>query len=249
MNTPSSTVPVVSLRGVSKRYRSNGHEYAALACVDFDARAGRLALLLGPSGSGKTTLLTVAAGFVEATEGTVSLFGRAPAAYRDGDLQRLRASRIGFVFQTFLLIDALTVAENIALQLRFSGRRGASVQRRTMEALEHVDIAALADKRPPQLSHGERQRAAIARALATGAELLIADEPTASLDRAQGEAIIRLLHSCAADDGVCVIVASHDAHLRDFAHDIHQLEHGRIVTPEVLVPSGTRRPPHPRGLP
>lgn len=255
MNAPSSTVPVVSLtapvvslRGIGKRYRSNGHEYTALAGIDFDAHAGRLALLLGPSGSGKTTLLTVAAGFVEATEGTVSLFGHAPAAYRDGDLQRLRASRIGFVFQTFLLIDALTVAENIALQLRFSGRRGETIRRRAMEALEHVDIAGLADKRPPQLSHGERQRAAIARALATGAELLIADEPTASLDRTQGEAIIRLLHSCAADDGVCVIVASHDPRLRDFAHDIHHLENGRMVTPETVVPPGHNVPPNPRGV-
>lgn len=228
MNATRSMAPVVSLRGIEKRYHSHGNEYTALAGIDFDAHAGRLALLLGPSGSGKTTLLTIAAGFVEPTAGTVELFGHAPVAYRDGGLQRLRASRIGFVFQTFLLIDALSVAENIDLQLRFAGVRGAALRRRTLEALAHVGIAALADKRPLELSHGERQRAAIARALAAGAELLIADEPTASLDRTQGEAIIRLLHACATESGACVIVASHDPRLRDFADDIHHLENGRI---------------------
>ena len=228
MSAPAAYRPAVRLRGVSKRYQAQGHAYQALSDVDFDAGPGTVSLLLGPSGSGKTTLLTITAGFVAPSEGTVELFGRPLDRHRPADLQEMRASRIGFIFQTFLLIDALSVQENITLQLRFAGIRGGAARRTALEALDRVGIAALARKRPAQLSHGERQRAAIARALAVGADLLIADEPTASLDGARGEEIIRLLHSCAAETNACVIVASHDPRLRDFADDIHYLENGRI---------------------
>lgn len=229
MNASSSGEVVVRLRGVSKRFVSHGNVYEALTDVNLEARAGGLTLLLGPSGSGKTTLLTIAAGFVAPTSGTVELFGVRLEQYGDGRLQRMRASRMGFIFQTFLLIDALTVSENIELQLRFSGMRGAEVRRRAHEALVRVGIAHLSGKRPAELSHGERQRAAIARSLATEAGLLLADEPTASLDTRQGEAIIRLLHSCAVDAHACVIVASHDTRLRAYADAIHRLDNGRLA--------------------
>lgn len=220
--------PAVALRGVTKVYRSHGIATAALNGVDLEARGGELHLLLGPSGSGKTTLLTIAAGFVAPTSGTVALFGRDAGAYAPRELQRLHAAGIGFIFQTFLLIDALTAEENVLLQLRFAGVESRAARQRALEAMERAGITHCAARRPTELSHGERQRVAIARAIASGARLLIADEPTASLDGAQGEAIIRLLHACAQDLGSCVLVASHDTRLRASADVIHMLENGRI---------------------
>ena len=232
MNARTKMEPPLRLRGVTKRFEAAGNVYTALEGIDFTAGSGKLALLLGPSGSGKTTLLTVAAGFVGPTAGEVELFGTPLASYRPRALQQLRASRIGFVFQTFLLIDALSVAENVLLQLRFAGVSAQQARRRVQDALERVGIAELAGKRPTELSHGERQRIAIARALAIDAAVLIADEPTASLDSTQGERIIRMLHGYAEERGKCVLVASHDLRLRDYAHEICHMENGRIVRRE-----------------
>ncbi len=220
---------MVRLRGISKRYISHGNEYPALVDINLDASPGQLLLLLGPSGSGKTTLLTIAAGFVAPSSGTVELFGRTLEGYSARKLQTIRAARIGFIFQSFLLIEALTAAENIDLQLRFAGLKNATARERTAAALDRVGIPQLAGKRPAELSHGERQRVAIARALAIDADLLIADEPTASLGTEQGAAIIRLLHSCASDLKKCVLVASHDLRLREYADEIHFMDSGRIT--------------------
>jgi putative ABC transport system ATP-binding protein len=232
MTRHEANTPAVRLCGISKSYVSQGNEYTALSGIDLDAFPGQMLLLLGPSGSGKTTLLTIAAGFVAPGSGTVELFGRTLEGYSMSQLQALRAAKIGFVFQTFLLIDALTAAENIALQLRFAGLRNADVRSRTLAALERVGIPQFAGKRPLELSHGERQRVAIARALAIDADVLIADEPTASLGAEQGEAIIRLLHSCAADLNKCVLVASHDLRLRAYADVLHFMDSGRITASE-----------------
>jgi putative ABC transport system ATP-binding protein len=232
MTRHDASTPAVRLRGISKTFVSQGNEYTALTDIYLDAYPGQLQMLLGPSGSGKTTLLTIAAGFVAPCSGVVELFGRTLDGYSARQLQALRASRIGFVFQTFLLIDALTAAENIDLQLRFAGVRNADARGRTLDALERVGIPQLAGKRPPELSHGERQRVAIARALAIDADLLIADEPTASLGTEQGEAIIRLLHFCAANLKKCVLVASHDLRLRAYADVLYSMDSGRITASE-----------------
>ncbi len=229
MTRSSKRITAIRLRGVSKRYESNGRAYPALTDVDFEAYRGNLHLLLGPSGSGKTTLLTVAAGFVAPTAGSVEIFGEALYGRDPGELQLLRAATIGFIFQSFLLIDGLSVAENVALQLRFAGVTNGAARRRTREALERVGIDGLAEKRPAELSHGERQRIAIARALAIDADVLIADEPTASLDAEQGESIIRFLHTCATDLYKCVIVASHDLRLRPYADEVVTMVGGRIA--------------------
>jgi len=228
MRAQSVHTPVLHLSGVSKHYHSNGNTYSALQDIELTLFRGQLSLLLGPSGSGKTTLLTIAAGFVRPTAGTVDLFGSALAGYSTKTLQLLRARHIGFVFQTFLLIDALTVIDNVLLQLRFSGLKKPEARKRAVDALAQVGIADLAGKCPLELSHGERQRVAIARALAVDADFLVADEPTASLDMQQGENIISLLHSCASALNKCVLVASHDVRLRAYADHIHWLDNGRM---------------------
>jgi putative ABC transport system ATP-binding protein len=220
---------VVKLDCVSKIFGSNGNRTFAVRDVSLEASCGELVLLLGPSGSGKTTLLTLMAGLVEPTSGTVSIFGENIEDYTSGQLQRLRATRIGFVFQTFHLIDSLNVIENVALVLRFAGKTRTQAKRRARELLEQFHIEHLFRKFPANLSQGEKQRVAVARAIANGAELIIADEPTASLETKQGFDIIRLLHEYAKERNRCVIVASHDLRIVEFADRVLRLEDG-VVT-------------------
>ena len=224
---------VVELNRVSKIYYSRGSKTDALTGIDFSSRKGELILLLGPSGSGKTTMLTIIAGFNQPTEGNVYLFGKNINNYTKPELQRLRAQRIGFIFQSFLLIDALTVYENVELVLKFSQRNRSNTKRKALDALDRIGISSLAQKSPAELSHGERQRVSIARAFANNSDLLIADEPTASLETKQGEDIIRLLHSYASEFKKCVIVASHDLRLKTLADKIHHIENGILVHSEI----------------
>lgn len=239
MNQLAAYPPVVSMHNVSKAYVSHGNAYTALVNIDLAVSRGQLSLILGPSGSGKTTLLAIAAGFVAATSGRVRLFGRSLDGYSASELQLLRARNIAFIFQTFLLIDALTVAENIELQLHFAGLVKQEARSRTRAALVRVGIPHLAGKRPFELSHGERQRVTIARAVASDAELLIADEPTASLDTQQSADIISLLHTCAADLNKCVLIASHDRRLCEYADVTHILDDGCFIDTSQLIHAGT----------
>ncbi len=224
----------VEMQSVSKVYESHSRKYSALTEVSLSASRGKLLLLLGPSGSGKTTLLTIAAGFTEPTGGNVNLFGKNINEYSPKELQTLRAEKIGFVFQSFLLIDALNVYENVELVLHFSKKYKANKRNKVYEALSQVGIRHLSEKRPFELSHGEKQRTAIARAFANDADLLIADEPTASLETKQGEEIISLLHSFANEYNKSVIVASHDVRLKHSADKIYYLENGKIIKKEHL---------------
>lgn len=224
---------IVELKKISKIYYSRGCKTDALTGIDFSSRKGELILLLGPSGSGKTTMLTIIAGFNQPTEGNVYLFGKNINNYTQPELQRLRAEKIGFIFQAFLLLDALTVYENVELVLKFSQRNRSNTKRKALDALDRIGISSLAQKSPDELSHGERQRVSIARAFANNADLLIADEPTASLETKQGEEIIRLLHSYASVFKKCVIVASHDLRLKTLADKIYHIENGILVHSEI----------------
>jgi putative ABC transport system ATP-binding protein len=223
---------VIKLLGVSKVYANHSNKYFALENVNLTVSKGELVLLLGPSGSGKTTLLTIAAGFTKPTSGEVLLFGKKMQEYSQKNLQLTRAQKIGFIFQTFLLIDTLSVYANVELVLRFSKNKLSDKKEITCNALEKVGMLNLAKKRPGELSHGERQRTAIARAFANDADLLIADEPTASLESKQGEEIIRLLHSYVSELNKCVVVASHDFRLKPLADRIINIENGRIKSDE-----------------
>jgi putative ABC transport system ATP-binding protein len=160
------------------------------------------------------------------------LFAKNIENYSHSELQHIRAEKIGFIFQTFLLIEALNVYENVELVLRFSKKNSRSKRDRTFESLNKVGISHLAKKRPAELSHGEKQRTAIARAFANDADLLIADEPNASLGAKQGEEIISLLCHYASELNKCVIVASHDLRLKPFADKIINIENGRITSSE-----------------
>jgi putative ABC transport system ATP-binding protein len=231
--------PVVRLDNVSKVFGSRERATAAVRDVSLQACAGELILLLGPSGSGKTTLLTLMAGLSRPTAGRVRLFGRFIDDYTPRDLQALRARRVGFVFQTFLLLDSLTALENVAMVLRFNGHSGQKCRRLARALLERFEVAHLSSAFPRTMSQGEKQRVAIARALANDADLIIADEPTGSLETGQGLAIIRLLHGQARERKTCVVAASHDLRLAEFADRIIRLEDGRIGAGKPSVaPSG-----------
>lgn len=220
---------IVQLQNVSKVYNGNEVKTAGIKEISLTASLGELLLILGPSGSGKTTLLTLIAGLIEPTEGKVLIFNRNIKEYSKSELQLIRATKIGFVFQTFLLIESLTVAENIKMVLTFASVQNDKIKLRIRELLETFGIDNLADKVPSKLSQGEKQRAALARAIANNADLILADEPTASLESQQGFEIIKLLHSYAKNEKKCVIVVSHDLRITEFADRILRIEDGRIV--------------------
>jgi len=220
---------IVSIRNVSKLYKINEHSSVGVKDINFEAKLGELVLFLGPSGSGKTTLLTLIAGLLQPSEGKISLFKKQIDSYSSAELQRLRAEKIGFIFQTFLLIDALTALQNIELVLRFALKSKKEAKRIATNLLKELEIDYLSDKLPTTMSQGEKQRVAVARAIANNSELILADEPTASLDGANGIIIIELLYKYAAQNNKCVIVVSHDLRLKKYADRIIKLEDGKIV--------------------
>lgn len=219
---------IISLKGVSKSYKVNEHVSFGVRDIDFEAKPGELVLLLGPSGSGKTTLLTLIAGLLKPSEGSIKLFDKPVESYSAVALQKLRAGKIGFIFQTFLLIDALTSSQNIELVIQFNHKSGKEARKISGDILRKLRIDYLASKLPSTMSQGEKQRVAIARAVANDAGLILADEPTASLDTENGLAIIELLGSFAKNNK-CVIVASHDLRLMKHADRIVYLDNGRIA--------------------
>ena len=219
---------IILLRNVSKIYRINEHTSWGVKDIDFKAKPGELVLLLGPSGSGKTTLLTLIAGLLRPSEGSIRLFGNPIESYSNAELQSLRARKIGFIFQTFLLIDALTSSQNIELVMKFNSKQKREARKTTKALLKDLRIEYLADKLPASMSQGEKQRVAVARAVANNAELILADEPTASLDNENGSIIIELLSSFAGNNK-CVIVASHDLRLKKYADRIINLDNGMII--------------------
>lgn len=220
---------IVCVEKLNKVYRSNSHKSTGVKNISLNIARGEILLLLGPSGSGKTTLLTLIAGLLEPTSGEVLLFGKNISGMNTKELQLLRAKRMGFIFQTFLLIDSLNTVQNIELVLRFAGMEKKRIRERVLNLLKQFEIEELAFKSTVSLSQGEKQRVAVARAIANDADLILADEPTASLETTQGMIIIDLLHSYAKERNKCVIVASHDLRLKEYADRIIYLKDGEII--------------------
>jgi predicted ABC-type transport system involved in lysophospholipase L1 biosynthesis ATPase subunit len=199
---------LLRLEGVTKRFRRGSEEVTALGGVDLDLEPGEFLGLVGPSGSGKSTLLHLAGGLDRPDAGRVLLDGRDLAALSVGDRALLRRREIGFVFQFFHLIPTLTVAENVELPLILDGAR--SRDGVTRELIERVGLGGRAEHLPGELSGGEMQRAAIARALVARPRLILADEPTGNLDSATGTQILDLLCAQVADAGAALVVVTHD---------------------------------------
>jgi putative ABC transport system ATP-binding protein len=224
--------PLVTLRGVSRTYpapRGAAAPRPALRDVDCDLAPGTATLVMGPSGSGKTTLLTVAAALQRPSAGTVRLFGRDVFAWTPREMQKLRATHIAFVFQAFLLVETMTIEDNVRVACRFAGMGGREAARRAADALARLGLAECAHRYPDQASHGEQQRAVIARAMVTGARLVVADEPTASLDAEQGAAVMGALRQMVDERGACLLVASHDVRLSRWADRVLRLDDGALA--------------------
>lgn len=228
MKAPEN-IELAAMYGVTKVYNRGRNNVPALTNVSFRAVAGELILLLGPSGSGKSTMLTLLAGLQKPSEGSVTLFGKNVDLYPSGELQKLRARRIGFIFQTFHLIDSLTVLENVMLVMRFAGMGRRESRSRAIQYLERFEIKQYAGDTPVHLSQGEKQRVAVARALAGDAGLIIGDEPTGSLASNQGMEIVRLISESVRQDNRCAVIASHDERISAFATRVIRLSDGRIT--------------------
>ncbi|MEV6346307.1 ABC transporter ATP-binding protein [Actinoplanes sp. NPDC051851] len=217
----------VELRAVTRRYGHGENAITALDTVDARFDPGTFTAVMGPSGSGKSTLLHSAAGLDRVTSGEVLIDGTAVAGLSERALTRLRRSRVGFVFQAFNLIPALTAAQNVVLPLRLAGRRPAPGEVAAM--LAEVGLADRAGHRPAELSGGQQQRVAIARALVTRPAVVFADEPTGALDARSGAEVLRLLRSTVDRHGQTVVMVTHDPVAAAHADRVLFLADGRVV--------------------
>ena len=221
--------PLLEARALTKHYEQGTVSVAAVDSVSFSLRAGETALIIGPSGSGKSTLLSMLGCILRPTSGAIFLAGREVSGLSDRELPRIRRRCFGFVFQSFHLFPFLTARENVETALRLRKVPAASRRRRSIDLLGDCGLEQRMEFCPASLSGGEKQRVAIARALAGDPFILLADEPTASLDSANGDMIFKMLRGFAQQKGKAVLMASHDPKARDFADSVYNLVDGRIA--------------------
>jgi putative ABC transport system ATP-binding protein len=218
-------VAVLELRGVSKAFRQGSDEVRVLDHVGLSIAPGEFCSLVGPSGSGKSTLLHLAGGIDEPDEGEVLVQGVDLGSLNASARARLRRHRIGFVFQFFQLLPALTVKENVELPLTFDGRRDTSAP----DLLDRLGLGEKASRLPGELSGGEMQRVAIARALVAGAPLILADEPTGNLDAATGGEVLDLLTEQVRRAGAALLLVTHDLAAAERADRVLSLDDGHLL--------------------
>ena len=223
---------IIEAHGLKRYYRRGSETVKALDGVDVTIRAGEIVAVLGPSGCGKTTLINLLSCLDAPTEGTLFVAGKSVAGLSEDQLVDVRRGVLGFVFQQFSLIPTLTVAENVELPLMFLSRR--PDPRRTRELLKMVGLTNRASHLPRELSGGEMQRVAIARALIVDPKILVADEPTGNLDKATGESIISLFKHLAREQGLAILLTTHNVAFGYEADRVITLEDGRIVKEENL---------------
>jgi putative ABC transport system ATP-binding protein len=231
-NGPTGARIAVEICGISKHFGTGERRVAALKEVDWEVHAGQLSLIVGPSGCGKTTLLSVIAGILNADEGSVTIFGQEVSAMSDRARTRFRARHIGFVFQQYNLLPALTAAENAAIPLVIAGYSKAKAVDRAKAVLSTLGMGKKAESLPNQLSGGQQQRVAIARALVHEPSLLVCDEPTAALDHETGLGVMELLREAAVKPDRAVVVVTHDNRVFSFGERIAHMDDGRIVEVE-----------------
>lgn len=221
--------PIVRLEQVSKRYVDDPDTTAALHDVTLTIEAGEFLGIMGQSGSGKTTLLNLVGGLDRSFRGTIEVLGRDLAKLGDGEISRLRNESIGFVFQAYHLLSTRTCGENIALPALFRSQPLPNLEARIDEVLGKVGLLDRKQDRPTSLSGGQKQRIAIARALLLKPRILLCDEPTGNLDQRTGGELIETLAGLATDDGVTVVIVTHEEHVAERCDRIIRLRNGQVV--------------------
>ncbi|WP_046256119.1 ABC transporter ATP-binding protein [Mycobacteroides chelonae] len=224
--------PVLQLENVEHQYGSGDAAVQALRGLDLTVSPGEVVLVVGPSGGGKTTALLVMGLLLTPGSGMVRIGGQDVSELGERERARIRLERLGFLFQEYNLLNALTSAENVALPLRYAGVGKVAAMSRARELLTELGLAHRTEHRPPALSGGEKQRVAAARALVARPGLVLADEPTANLDSATGKKVAEQLADAARTQGAAVVIVTHDLRLTDIADRVLHLEDGVLLEKE-----------------
>ncbi len=225
----------VECRDIQMRFREGEGWRNVLRGVNLQIRSGELTIIAGPSGCGKTTLLSILGGALAHTGGTLDVFGRRLSSMRPSQMAGFRRRHIGFIFQHYHLVPALTAVENAAMPLIIAGTPAAKACAAARREFERLDIGHIADRLPKRLSGGQQQRVAIARALVHRPELILCDEPTAALDSRAGETVMEILKEIAAQESRAVIVVTHDQRVFSFADRLIELEDGLVIADHNLT--------------
>ena len=233
-----SNEPVVKAHGIVKELGQGAGKVKALKGVSLELQPGELTLLMGPSGSGKTTLLSILGCILTPTEGTLSIAGEATEGLSPEGLADLRRRHVGFVFQSYNLFPTLNAIENVRLALDVRGEKYGDTVIKAETALREVGLAHRLRSFPGNMSGGEQQRVAVARALASKPSIILADEPTAALDSENGHAVMELLSDIAKDESRAVLAVTHDPRTHAYADRIVRIEDGKIIDDEHRVTSG-----------
>jgi putative ABC transport system ATP-binding protein len=239
--TPNVTANIgmaLTARGLVKRFRAGRNSVEILKGVDFSARHGQVTMVMGPSGSGKSTLIAALSGLLKPDEGAVSALGDDLWGRGRGRIDLFRLQHCGFIFQGFNLFPALTALQQVTTVLKYQGLSNREARRVAEEALDEVGLRTRMHQRPGELSGGEKQRIAIARAIAKRPALLFADEPTSALDGENGQIVIALLRRAAVEHHAAVICVTHDPRLEAFADSVVHMEDGRIQRPRATLAAG-----------
>ena len=235
----AATTPI-ALEDVSYAYGKGALEKQILFDIGTRIEGGEIVILTGPSGSGKTTLLTLIGALRSAQKGSVKVLGQELLNASEKALIKVRR-QIGYIFQSHNLLDSLTIHQNVQMALQLGGVKGAEARQRITQVLERVGLAEHEHKFPGELSGGQKQRAGIARALVNRPQIVLADEPTASLDKQSGRDVVDLIQDLAREDGSAVILVTHDNRILDVADRILHLEDGRMKSLSEVVSEGTSR--------
>ncbi len=222
-------MPLLDLKEITKEYKLGETVVRALRGLDLSIEEGEIVAIMGPSGSGKSTLMHIIGALDTPSNGAAFLDGQDLERLKEKQLVALRGKKIGFVFQTFNLIQTLTAQQNVELPMIFQGIRRAERAQRAKELLVKVGLADRVRHKPSELSGGERQRVAIGRALANDPEIILADEPTGNLDTESGGAILEMLKGLRVDDGKTVIIVTHDPEATAIADRVIHLRDGHVV--------------------
>lgn len=224
---------MIEIHDLTKAYRTSDVETTALNHINLEVNEGEFIAIMGPSGCGKSTLLNIIGMLDSPDSGRYGFLNEDVEGYTEGQLANIRKQNIGFIFQSFNLVDELTVAENVMLPLLYQKVAPAERKQRVREVLERVGIAHRADHRPQQLSGGQQQRVAVARAVITNPKLILADEPTGNLDTTNGEEVLELLNQLNGE-GTTIIMVTHDQSHADHAGRVVNMLDGRILSENVV---------------